>query len=212
MYHVSLEEWLLTAEINCQPSTPLLIIMCGLSGSGKSTASRFLAENYQAAWIRSDIERKRLFGLSHDQSSEHLDADIYTPQTTHATFQTMFRLAEQLLMAGYPVIIDSCALKVSERRLFSQLVQQTDILSLTVYCQASRKKLIQRIQHRMKMKSDPSEATGDLILKQQSWLEKPSTNETPELLELNSEDTHWQKILSRAVQSLISCQSNEDTR
>ena len=212
MYHVSLEEWLLTAEINCLPSTPLLIIMCGLSGSGKSTASRFLAVKYQAAWIRSDIERKRLFGLSPDQSSEYLEADIYTPQATQATFQTMYRLAEQLLIAGYPVIIDSCALKISERVLFRQLTQQRHILSLTVYCQASTDILIQRIQQRQNMETDPSEATEHVVLKQACWLETPSTNETSALIEFNSEDVHWQKTLSNAVKSLISGHSNEDTR
>ena len=212
MNHASLENWLLTAETSCQPSTPFLVIMCGVSGSGKSTASRFLAEQYQAAWIRSDIERKRLFGLAPDQSSHHLHESIYTPAATLATFQAMIALAEQLLMTDYPVILDSCALKLSEREAFRQTAQQRQLPSFTIYCQSSPETLFRRIQQRQMTEQDPSEANQALMSKQLSWLEIPSTNETSNLMNLNLEAIYWQKNLSKAVNSLLHSHSNEDRR
>ena len=212
MNHVSLEEWLLTAEVSCQPSSPFLVILCGLSGSGKSTVSQFLAETWQAAWIRSDIERKRLFGLKPDQSSNSLKKNIYSPEVTKATFNSIGVLAEQLLTLDYPVIIDSCALKCSERALFRTISQQKQVMSLTVYCFVSPETLIERVSIRQHTGTDPSEASVSLISKQQSWLEKPSKNETLALINLDTEDTLWQKNLIEAINSLILSHSYRERR
>ncbi len=45
------------------PGVPALIVMHGLSGSGKTTVSRALVEALGAMRLRSDVERKRLHGL-----------------------------------------------------------------------------------------------------------------------------------------------------
>ncbi len=55
-------------------STPI-IITHGLSGSGKSTASQLLLENYRAIRIRSDVERKRMF-----------KNNLYTTSSTEKTY------------------------------------------------------------------------------------------------------------------------------
>jgi aminoglycoside phosphotransferase family enzyme len=46
-----------------------LVIMSGVSGSGKSWLSERIMAELPAIRLRSDIERKRLFGLSRDESS-----------------------------------------------------------------------------------------------------------------------------------------------
>ena len=67
------------AEHFTKVSQVLLIITHGYSGSGKSTIAAQLAEKIGALQIRSDIERKRLFGF---QAQEHtgsgLDSGLYT--------------------------------------------------------------------------------------------------------------------------------------
>src|SRR5690606_11440293 len=50
------------AERYAKPSRPLVIITHGFSGSGKTTVTNAVLETLDAVRVRSDIERKRLFG------------------------------------------------------------------------------------------------------------------------------------------------------
>jgi uncharacterized protein len=61
--HSDLENYIALAELSIRPRNPALILMHGRSGSGKSFVAQQLAERLNAVVIRSDIERKRLFGL-----------------------------------------------------------------------------------------------------------------------------------------------------
>ncbi|OED41655.1 hypothetical protein ACH42_13210 [Endozoicomonas sp. (ex Bugula neritina AB1)] len=168
MNDLTLETWLSTTEIQCQPSKPFLIIMCGLSGSEKSTASWFLVEQYKAAWIRSDIERKRLFGLEPGQASDNVRENIYSPETTIATFHVMRSLSDRLLAAEYRVIIDSCVLKISERKEFHRTGQKHQLAGMTIYCHAELNTLIERVLQRQHLGCAPPEATAEQVHQQVS--------------------------------------------
>lgn len=49
---------------------PKLFIMCGLSGSGKSTIAKDLAIKHNAEIVSSDAIREELFGSCQDQSDK----------------------------------------------------------------------------------------------------------------------------------------------
>ncbi len=70
------------AESYCQKHKPVLMVTNGLSGSGKSTVSDYIVTSLQAIRLRSDVERKRLFGLKANESSKDLNEDIYTEDVT----------------------------------------------------------------------------------------------------------------------------------
>ena len=70
-----------------RPAKPQLIIMRGMSASGKSTVSRSLSEQLGAIRIRSDVERKRLFGLKPENDAQAAVGEgIYTAEATHRTY------------------------------------------------------------------------------------------------------------------------------
>src|SRR6185295_10576983 len=63
------------------PRQPMLILMHGVSGSGKSWLSRQLVPELLAIRIRSDLERKRMAGMRPLQSAAaHVREGIYAPQ------------------------------------------------------------------------------------------------------------------------------------
>src|SRR4029079_10194114 len=65
------------------PPQPTLIAIGGLSGTGKSSLARELAPHVAPApgalLLRSDVERKRLFGVA---ETEHLPSDAYTVEAS----------------------------------------------------------------------------------------------------------------------------------
>ena len=76
------------------PARPRLVAIGGLSGTGKSTLGRLLCARLEpesgAIHIRSDIERKVLFGVA---ETERLDAQSYTQEASARVYEAIFRRA-----------------------------------------------------------------------------------------------------------------------
>src|SRR6266851_78922 len=68
-------------------SRPAMIVVCGLSGSGKSTVARRLADRLGFEWLRSDEVRKRLAGVAPaERLSERYAAGAYSREFTEKTY------------------------------------------------------------------------------------------------------------------------------
>ena len=157
------------------PRAPTLVITCGLSGSGKTTASsaRLLDATLEGAGsivrLRSDVERKRLFGLApHDDSHSAPDGGIYTTEATQRTYARLLALARELLLAGWPVIVDAAFLKRAERDQFAALAAELGIGFKILVTEAPAEELRQRLLARS---GDASEATVAVLERQLAWFE-----------------------------------------
>jgi predicted kinase len=157
-----------------EPPPPTLVITCGLSGSGKTTAStaRLLDPERPAAGsllrLRSDVERKRLFGLAARESSgSPPDGGIYTPEATARTYARLLDLAAKLA-AGWPVIVDAAFLKRAERDSFSALAAGLGVGFSILASEAAPDELRRRLLARS---GDASEATVAILDRQLAWFE-----------------------------------------
>jgi aminoglycoside phosphotransferase family enzyme/predicted kinase len=135
-----------------------LLITHGLSGSGKTTVAGQLLAVAGAIRLRSDVERKRLFGLDALQRSVGLDLNIYTPEASRRTFDHLRACARTALLAGYPVIVDAAFLRRADRRAFQALAAELGVPFTLLHCRASPAQLRQRLAARQRSASDASEA------------------------------------------------------
>ena len=159
---------------------PALIITHGLPGSGKTSFAQAALENLQAVRIRSDVERKRLFGLAaHENSRSAVDGGIYSMQATVQTYARLLELAQQLLAAGYPVIVDAAFLRHEERRQFRELAGRMNAPFAIASLQAANDTLRTRIMQRQAQDGDASEA-GLEVLEKLRRTEEPLTREETE--------------------------------
>ncbi|HAL36911.1 MAG TPA: aminoglycoside phosphotransferase [Polaromonas sp.] len=140
-----------------------LLITHGLSGSGKSTVARQLLAAAGAIRLRSDVERKRLFGLGALQRSAEQAVDIYTPGATRRTFDRLKECARTALQAGYPVIVDAAFLQRAERRAFHALAVDLRVPFSILHCRASETQLRQRVAARNVVGHDASEANVKVL-------------------------------------------------
>jgi hypothetical protein len=146
-------------------STPTpLIITHGLSGSGKTTVSDALLESSGAIRIRSDVERKRLFGLSVEaRSGSAIAADLYSPEAGIRTYRHLAETAQTVIAAGFPVIVDAAFLKRQQREQFRRLADELQVPFVIFHCEAPAALLRQRIRDRQAQGRDPSEATLQVL-------------------------------------------------
>ena len=162
-----------------------LIITHGLPGSGKSTFAQAALQRLGAIRIRSDVERKRLFGLKPLESSR-ARADIYTPDATQRTYARLRELAGVLLRAGFTVIVDAAFVLQQERELFRQLAQEMNVPFVIAAMQASDAVLTARVVQRRIAATDPSEADVDVLRLVQATLQPLLPHELARAVEFST--------------------------
>ncbi|MGA7595009.1 MAG: AAA family ATPase, partial [Gallionella sp.] len=149
-----------------------VIITHGLPGCGKSTLAQIALEQLGAIRIRSDVERKRLFGLAPLADSKALlDADIYSKDATRRTYTRLQELARGILAAGYTVIVDAAFILRTERAIFRSLARELDVPFVIASVQTDAALLSERLALRSKRRNDPSEASAEVLEKLQEFQE-----------------------------------------
>ncbi len=155
------------AHALAHPAAPTLILTHGLAGSGKTTVARALVEGLPALSLRSDVERKRLFGLTEEaRSGSPLDGGIYGEAATAATYRELARLARSVLSAGHSVVVDAAFLLRGQRDRFRALARDMNLPCVILDCQAEEVDLRRRIMARAEHGRDASEATLAVLARQ----------------------------------------------
>ncbi len=165
-------DYLELAQRIAVPPEPTLTLTVGLSGSGKTTASAAVLMNDPTGStlrLRSDVERKRLFGLDPlAVSATAVSGGIYTPQATRQTYIRLQEDAETLLAGNWSVVVDAAFLRHSEREEFRQLARRLGVKFQLLDCHAPVDELRRRLTVRT---GDASEATVAVLEQQRAWFE-----------------------------------------
>jgi len=164
---------------------PKLIITRGMSASGKSTLTQPLLELMAAIRIRSDVERKRLYGIQPGTDSKAgIDKGIYSIEAGTKTYEKLMHLAEALVEAGITVIVDAAFLKYEQRRPFMELADKKQIPFVIVEFTASADTLRQRIKART---HDVSDADLSVLEHQLATSNPVHESELTSLIEVDTE-------------------------
>lgn len=157
---------------------PRLIITHGLSGSGKTTITQNLLEATDAIRLRSDIERKRLFGrTATTRSDAGIDAGIYDADATERTYQHLASTARDILSAGCTVIVDAAFLQRSRREAFRRLAGQLGVPFAIIALHADPATLQARIVQRQQAGADASDADLAVLARQCQTVEAIAAQE-----------------------------------
>ncbi len=143
------------------PAVGKIILMAGLSGSGKSTVGRYIAKTNQAIHLRSDAVRKHLGGVALDQKG---GADLYTPAMTQKTYDRLLELGLLLANQGFTVILDAKFDRQALRAPVIAATQEQNIPLHIYHCTAPLEVLVDRLNNRV---GDVADATADLLPQQQ---------------------------------------------
>ncbi|WP_233853622.1 bifunctional aminoglycoside phosphotransferase/ATP-binding protein [Paraburkholderia sp. HD33-4] len=156
--------YLEVAHAQTQKPKPVLLTCHGYSGSGKSVASRALADLCGAVRVSSDAERKRLRPAPDSHTA--LGAEHYTSVARHAIYEHLLRVARVVLQSGHSVIVDATFLEWRHRSAFFELAGQLGVAARILDFQAERAVLAQRIEARRQGPRDLSDADTATLTQQ----------------------------------------------
>lgn len=178
----------LTCAAQCTASgPPVLMIMHGFSGNGKSTPARTLVGILGAVQIASDVERKRLHGLDPLQNASSMASILYSTESTQKTYERLHALASRIISAGFSVIVDAAFLKFDERRRFALLAESLRVSFQLVDVLAREDTMRRRFAERNILKNDPSDANHTVLARQLAFHEGLSNEEKQHVMVVDSE-------------------------
>jgi aminoglycoside phosphotransferase family enzyme/predicted kinase len=183
-----------------RPPRPALLVTHGVSGCGKSYHSEALVESLGAVRIRSDVERKRLFGLTPgDRTPAVRVAEVYGDEASRVTYERLLALARTILAAGWPAIVDATFLKRAHRAPFRLLAEELGVpfALLTFACTAEE--LRKRVAERQAAGRDPSEATLAVLEQQLREVEAPGPDEQAGSVPLGTDRAQATADVERAI-------------
>jgi aminoglycoside phosphotransferase family enzyme/predicted kinase len=167
--------------------SPVLILMSGLSGSGKTWLAQRLAIRIGAIHVRSDLERKRLAGVAANQSSRSgIGQGLYGREADSGTYRRLASCVADIVAGGFCAIADATFQRRADRALFSRLAVDTGVPLILIRCRAPAEVLRARILDRTRQGKDASEATLGVLEHQQATFESIDPGEALEVMDADT--------------------------
>jgi predicted kinase len=157
------------------PAKPMLLVVCGMVASGKSTVARLLSARTGFPAIDSDRVRKKLAGISPTtRAPENYRNGIYSNEFTRLTYDSLFKKAEDQLAKGHGIIIDATFGNPKQRRSFTDLASRFNVPLLFLECRADEDTIRRRLKNRQTDKTQASDATWSVYEQMRADYRPPS--------------------------------------
>lgn len=151
---------------------PTLLLLSGLTGTGKSTLSSALGEVLAAKVVTADAVRKQLAGINAGaHADEPLDAGLYSPETNVRVYGELLAAAEEALTRGRNVILDATYRRRADRDAARFLARRLGARFAVVECVAPEGVVRERIERRRAEGSSWSDGRWEVYLHQRETFE-----------------------------------------
>ncbi len=126
-----------------QPTKPLLILLYGMPGSGKTFVSRQICSQLNAAHVQADRIRAELF-----------EKPTYSNDENHIVNSLMTYMSGEFLSAGMSVVFDTNVMRLSQRRSLRNMALKLGAEPVLLWLQIDPDSAFQRATNRDRRKHD----------------------------------------------------------
>jgi predicted kinase len=139
---------------------PLVLVVGGLAGTGKTTLATAVAEALGAEVLRTDILRQKLFGGG--SHAAEVDGGIYSPQARERVYEEIFRRAAELNANCISVALDGTFSTAEALHRAQKVVADSRSLFLAIECVCRSEVAHERICRRLSEGHDASDARPEI--------------------------------------------------
>ncbi|MBX9655693.1 AAA family ATPase [bacterium] len=143
---------------------PMIIVVMGLSGVGKSTIAKQLSESWGMEWIRTDQVRQELMGKRDPNAP--FGQGMYSDAATIATYHEVAARTARFIKEGVSVVVDGTFLEPAQRESILAVGRHASCPIQTVWCDCPELIARERINRRREHGIDISDARLDVYEKQ----------------------------------------------
>jgi uncharacterized protein len=180
--------------------SPRLILMSGLSGSGKTWLAERLGPVLGAVHLRSDVERKRLAGIDERARTDSaLQGGMYSRDFSARVYAHLAEAASNVLAGGYTAIVDATFSRREYRDLFRELARRTRVPACLVHCHASQEVLQSRVVERARQGYDASEADVTVLEWQKEHCDAITADEQWSVIPVDTADADLKDLEQRII-------------
>jgi len=152
-----------------QLGPPLLLVVCGLSGTGKTSLAKQLADWLVLTHLQTDMIRSEVFCNPGEPAM--FNSGIYSQDCRELVYKEMFRRADELLHDGLSVVLDGTFLTANQRQRAATLAAHHGAQFFVVRCETSPELARRRIQDRADKGHSLSAIRPEFLDSQQTLLE-----------------------------------------
>ncbi len=182
---------------------PVLIIMCGLTGSGKSALAEALASRIGGQVFKSDEIRKDLAGITRTERHEApFGQGIYSQDWTQKTYACLLEQGAQALQDRTPVVLDASFIAQKHRLLARQTAWRHQARFVCVQCLCPRETAMERLSDRHQEAGTVSDGRREIYEEQEAAFEPLTELEETEQIRVRT-DEPLDRCAEQAVQALL---------
>ncbi len=141
-------------SLDLEKNKPLLFLVAGLSGTGKSTVAHKIAVDYHATLINTDIVRKEAAGIDRfEQHHDQYNTGLYDPKKIDETYEQVMQRASTVLKKGENVVLDATFQKKKYREMAHHIAGKYHAQLIIVQCICPDLVVKKRLEERLRKKS-----------------------------------------------------------
>ena len=149
-----------------RPELPVLVLLAGLTGTGKSLLAQGLARRLGAEVVRTDVLRKELLSIPPaERRPDAFGQGIYSDQITDRTYSRALEIASAHLTKGRSAVIDASYKRREERLRAAEKANKLGTDFFLVECVCPEETVKGRLENR---RGDASDGRWEIFLAQKA--------------------------------------------
>jgi len=182
---------------------PILFLMHGLAGTGKSTIAHKISTDYNAIEIGTDIVRKKMAGMNKYQHQyDEFGKGLYSSEKTDDTYREVIKEAENHLQKGKNCILNGTFLQKKHRDWALDMATQYGVKMIIVHCTCNEEDIKERFTERAVEKS-VSDGRLDIYVKQKKEYQPLHENDIVMVINTSNNSYEHRMNFYKTLYSLV---------
>ncbi len=190
-------------SLDLKLNKPLLFIVGGMSGTGKSIMSLKISVDYHAHYINTDIVRKEIAGLDKfERHHDDINTGLYSPEKIEFTYEKIMEKAASLLKNGENVVLDATFQKKKYRDMIRKIADENNAVFIAIQTTCPDDVAKKWLEERLKKKT-VSDGRWEIYLNQKKTFEQFTSEEKHIKIDVSKESYDSRMESFRKILAMI---------